>query len=254
MFVDIKAIQFNLLRHTQSYCLINHFEDDEHHHQHIGSHTDCAQYLNSQLSESTAVKQADTYTVSAIAEQANCQSSPDSIYHVDRNRTYRIIYLCYIIKELHSQNYQNTGDQADEECSNRSHTVTGSRNSYQPRKSCIKRNRHIRFSITDPCKNHTHDCGNRRCKVCIEHYQRCQFHIRICRHCNCGSSVKSKPAEPEDKHTERHRHDIMPGNRSCFSVFIVFSDTRPKHCRAKACDQSSNHMYTSGTCKIMKAK
>src|SRR5699024_6239161 len=104
-----------------------------------------------------------------------------------------------------------------------------------------------RFTITYPCKYHSHNSSHCRCKVRIEHYKRGKLHICICCHCYSRTAVKSEPAEPENEYAESHCRQVMARNRSVFTVLIIYSDTRAEHCEHKTCDKTSYHKHSGRT-------
>ena len=171
-----------------------------------------------------------------------------------RNSAYRIVDLCNIIKELYRKDYEESCYKSDEECPHRSDTVAGSRNGHKSCKRRVKCHGHIRFAIAYPCKYHGHNSSHCCCKVRIEHYKGCKLHIRICRHCNRRTAVKSEPAEPENEYAKSHCRQVMARNRSCFPVLIIFSDTGAEHCCSQTCDKTSYHMHAGRTCKIMEVQ
>ena len=160
--------------------------------------------------------------------------------------TNRVINFYDFIKEFNCKYNDNTCNCSNEQCLVIIDYITACCDSYQSGQCAVHCHTDIRFSITYPGNNQ----GNKCCCCCRE----------VCGHgnvakivgCCCGrSTVKSEPAEPEDKDTKCSKRKVMTRNSNRFSLFCVFSDTRSDHfCTGKG-TQTTDHMNCSRSCKIM---
>ena len=106
------------------------FVDDEKGNQHTDRcpcnnrrNPDC---LNSELPETSAIKQT-----AVDSEQPDRKSSPNSVCHMNRNSSHRIIDMKFKIEQLHNRNDQYTGDDSDQYCAQRIHGGTPGSNTDQ---------------------------------------------------------------------------------------------------------------------------
>jgi hypothetical protein len=80
-------------------CLYNQ-EQDKAGSRCPGCYRDGSQSLYAQLSQPAAMQEADSHAID-IAPDANCKGSEDTIDHVYRYGTYRVIDLQSLVDELH---------------------------------------------------------------------------------------------------------------------------------------------------------
>ena len=203
----------------------------------------------------SAIKQTKLLAISKIIIcKQSCQNrsktATDTMY---ANGPDRIVDLQLLIYKLNTKYNRKARDHSNECRSYRCNSITAGRNCYQSSQRSIQCHGNIRLLITYPCDNENGHGRHRCCQI-----RRIENPCRICRaipgQCNGRASVKSKPAEPENKYTKCCKCHAVTKNRIRFAIFIIFSNTRSKDRRTYKRCNAAYHMYRRRPRKIMESQ
>ena len=124
MFMIIQSIDFNLFRNSKADRLIDQLEDNEHCYKNESINCYKTNCLNAQLSKSTTIEEAKTYSIITCREETNSKGAPDTIYHMNGYRTNGVINLRNVIEEFNREYYKESSNKSDEESSYRRYTIS----------------------------------------------------------------------------------------------------------------------------------
>ena len=137
---------------------------------------------------------------------------------MDTNCAYRIVNFQNLINKFNTKYNYKTGNDADDRCRSRRNGITGCCNCHKTCKRAVQRHGNIRLFVTKPGDKHNSYCGNCRRKVGI-YKDFAGTYNSIAFHTDSRSTVKTKPAEPEDENTKCADGQVVTGNGFGFSAF-----------------------------------
>ena len=168
------------------------------------------------------------------------------------NCTYRVIHVKLIVAEPHSKYHQYTCYSSDSCCAQGICHITGSCNGYKSCQGSIETHGHIRLSILHPCKYHTYTGCNSWCDC------GCKEDGTKLLHRDTGCTVEAIPTQPKDEYTKAGDRQVV--SRECIhldylTLLILDELSNPwsQHGSTDEGTDSTYHMDTVGTCKIMEA-
>ena len=165
-----------------------------------------------------------------------------------------IVYLGDLVEKLDSQ-YDHDAEHCPHDCrAQRRDCVTAGGNAHQASKSGVIGHRDVGLAVANPCKDERRAAGDRRGQVGIEENEASTLNSGICVHRHSGSAIEAKPAEPEDKHTQRRKGQVVPENGVRFAILAVLAEAGAKHLRTDESTDAADHVYRRGTSKIMESK
>ena len=249
MLRDVQALQLLLLGDAKPDCVLDDQENDGNHHRRPEGRTDCAQTLDQEEMGAVAVKQTLAGGEEAGEDGPRCAADA-----VDGNRAHRVVDLQNGVKEIHGDRQQQSGDGADGGGSRRGDHVAAGGDCHQPRQGGVKGHAHIRLLVANPSVDHSHDTGHRRGHVGGDKNQpRADDHI-IPLHAHGGAAVETKPAEPEDKHTQSAQGQTVAQDGPGPALVVVFADPGTQDSCADAGAHAAHHVNRRGTRKVMESQ
>src|SRR5207248_3093343 len=106
-----------------------------------------------------------TVVTSTVGKEPRSQRAPDATNTVNGDRPHRVIYLSNVIEEPDCPADQNAGDEADNECINRTDKTSRCGDSYKAGEDCIYGHTRAWFAIPPPHVQHPRE----RCRRSRKH-------------------------------------------------------------------------------------
>lgn len=225
VFLYIKACNLFFLRNPESDGMLDDLEDDDHSYGNPCGCGDKAKELYIEQMESAACEKTLPFRAGSVREKTYTESSQCAVHTMDAYGAHRIVDLAYLIDELDAEDYGKAGDYADDSRRKRRYRVAACRDCNQSGERTIQSHGYVRFLITDPSDEHDGDGGCGSGEVC-GHEDLAGCHDCFPFHGDRRGSVKTEPAEPEDKDAQGADGQVMSGDGSGFPALTVFAKTR----------------------------
>ena len=132
---------------------------------------------------------------------------------MNTNCTYRIVNLQHFINEFNTKYNNETSQDTNDRCGSRRYSIAACSDGNKTSQGSVQGHGYIWFFVTYPCDQHNCNSSNCGSKVSSDKYLAGSDNS-ISFHGNCGSTIKSKPAEPEDKYSKSAYCQVM--TRNCF--------------------------------------
>ncbi len=169
MLRGIQTDNFLFLRNTETGCRLNRKVCQGNGYRRPCSHGKDTQALQSEKLNPSPVKQSGKLFISrsrSRCKQTDCKRTPDTIHHMYRNRTDRIVNTEFFIQKPYAKYNQKTCNCTNNHRTKRIRHITASRNRHKSCQGCVQTHGNIRLSEFYPCKNHTYYCCNCRGNGC----------------------------------------------------------------------------------------
>ncbi len=234
MLMDIEAVEFFFFGDAEAYGFVDDGEYDDCHYEDVGYGGEYADYLG--------------FEGVFWGEDSDEDTSCETAYAVDADGAYRVIDFGYFVEEFYGEYDEDASDESDDDCGVVADGIASGGDCYETGKGTVKGHGYVWFSVADPGYNKGCKCCGSSGKV------GCHCDItEVCGSCCGRTAVETKPAEPEDEYAECCNRKVMSRNRTDFSIFVIFSNTRSEDFGTDKCADTADHMYSCGTGKIVES-
>ena len=252
MLFHIQTRDLFLSGNTKSDRVFDYLEDNCHSNSNPCDGDNHTNKLNTEAMETTACEKTLPLGTCTVGEKTDSKSSESTVKTVNANSTNRVINFENFINKFNTKYYNESGEDSDDSCRCRRYGITACCDGYQSCKRTVQGHGNIRFFIADPCDQHNCYSSNSSCKVCC-YEDLSGAYNGIAFHADSRCTVETEPAEPENEYTKCTNCKVMSRDRSGFTGFGIFSDTRSEDDGTDQCSNTTNHVNGTGTCEIMKS-
>ena len=232
--------------------MFDHLEDNCHSNSNPCDRDSHTNKLNTEAMETTACEKTFPLGTCTVGEKTDSKSSESTVKTVNANSTNRVINFENFINKFNTKYYNESGEDSDNSCRCRRYGIAACGDGYQSCKRTVQGHGNIWLFVADPCDQHDCYSSDSSGKVCCyEDFSGAYNGVAF--HADSRCTVETEPAEPEDEYTKRTNSKVMSRDRSGFTGFGIFSDTRSEDDGTDECSNTTNHMNSTGTCKIMKS-